>query len=56
MSAERGLSDFNSRWFSDIGVTLTGAMLFNVYWPIVEFFVWAFVRQAKRFLDRGFSF
>jgi len=56
MSAESGLSDFNSRWFSDIGVTLTGAMLFNVYWPIVEFFIWAFVRQAKRFIDRGFSF
>ena len=44
MSAESGLSDFNSKWFSDIGVTLTGAMLFNVYWPIIEFFVFGAMR------------
>lgn len=55
LSAERGLSDFNSSWFSDIGVTLTGAMLFNVYWPIIEFFVFGGMRQAFRCLDRGFS-
>jgi hypothetical protein len=55
MSAESGLSDFNSKWFSDIGVTLTGAMLFNVYWPIIEFFVFGAMRQAYRCLDRGFS-
>jgi hypothetical protein len=55
LSAERGLSDFNSSWFSDIGVTLTGAMLFNVYWPIIEFFVFGGLRQAYRCLDRGFS-
>jgi hypothetical protein len=55
LSAESGLSDFNSRWFSDIGVTLTGAMLYNVYWPIIEFFLWAGIRQAKRCVDRGFS-
>ena len=55
LSAERGLSDFNSNWFSDIGVTLTGAMLFNVYWPIIEFFVFGGMRKAYRLLDRGFS-
>lgn len=54
-SSSRGLSDFSHLWFSDIGVTLTGAMLFNVYWPIVEFFVFGSMRQAFRLLDRGFS-
>jgi hypothetical protein len=30
-------------------------MLFNVYWPIVEFFVFGAMRQAYRLLDNGFS-
>jgi hypothetical protein len=30
-------------------------MLFNVYWPVVEFFIFGGMRQAFRFLDRGFS-
>lgn len=55
LSVQTGKSDFNSKWFSDIGVTLTGAMLFNVYWPIIEFFVFGAMRQAFRCLDRGFS-
>jgi hypothetical protein len=25
-------------------VTLTGAMLFNIYWPIVEFLMWGAMR------------
>lgn len=55
MSSSRGLSDFSHLWFSDIGVTLTGAMLFNVYWPIVEFFMFGTMRKAFRFMDRGFT-
>lgn len=55
MSTSRGLSDFSHLWFSDIGVTLTGAMLFNVYYPIVEFFMFGAMRKAFRFMDRGFS-
>lgn len=55
MSSSRGLSDFSHLWFSDIGVTLTGAMLFNVYYPIVEFFMFGAMRKAFRFMDQGFS-
>jgi hypothetical protein len=54
-SSSRGLSDFGHLWFSEIGFTITGAMLFNVFWPIVEFFVFGSMRQAFRFFDRGFS-
>lgn len=55
LSSSRGLSDFSHLWFSDIGVTLTGAMLFNVYWPIVEFFTFGAMRQGFRLMDRGFT-
>jgi hypothetical protein len=56
MSSARGMSDFSHVWFSDIGITLTGAMLFNVYYPIVEFFMFGAMRKAFRWMDRGFSF
>lgn len=50
-----GMPDFNTQWFNDIGTTLVGAMLFNVYWPVFEFFVFFGIRSLKRALDRGFS-
>jgi len=46
-------TDFDDWWFSDIGNTLVGAMLFNIYWPILEFFVWFGYRTLFRCLDRG---
>ena len=49
------LGDFNTFWFSDIGKTLVGAMLFNVYWPVLEAFVWFGYRLAFRMLDRRFK-
>ena len=55
-SRQRGMTDFNSQWFNDIGTTLVGAMMFNVYWPVVEFFVFFGMRSTFRFMDRGFSF
>ena len=45
--------DFNTWWFQDIGNTLIGAMLFNVYWPVLEFFVFWGMRFGFRQLDRG---
>ncbi|CDW86701.1 UNKNOWN [Stylonychia lemnae] len=45
--------DFNEFWFQDIGNTLVGAMLFNIYWPVLEFFVWYGYRTLFRCLDRG---
>jgi hypothetical protein len=51
----RSQPDFDSSWFNDIGNTLIGAMLFNVYWPIFEFFIFWGMRFAFRFRDRSFS-
>jgi hypothetical protein len=50
-----GASDFRPSWFSDIGNTLVGAMMFNVYWPILEFFCYYGMRLGFRILDRSFS-
>lgn len=36
------LPDFSQVWYQDIGNTLVGAMIFNVMWPIIEFFVFWF--------------
>jgi len=30
-------------------------MLFNCYWPIVEFFMWGAIRKTFRFMDQGFT-
>lgn len=55
LSRDSGIPDFNTLWFNEIGTTLVGAMLFNVYWPVVEFFVFGGMRTAFRLLDRSFS-
>ena len=49
------IGDFNTFWFGDIGKTLVGAMMFNVYWPVMEAFVWYGYRLAFRLLDRRFK-
>jgi len=51
VSRQTGIPDFNSQWFNEIGTTLVGAMLFNIYWPVIEFFIFAGIRQLKRTLD-----
>lgn len=30
--------DFTVDWYKDIGLTLINAMVFNIYFPIIEFF------------------
>lgn len=43
-------------WFADIGNTLVGAMMFNVYWPVLEFFAFYGMRYCFRWMDRSFHF
>ena len=50
-----GMPDFNSDWFSQIGNTLISAMMFNIYWPIIEFFCFFGMRLGFRLLDRKFT-
>jgi hypothetical protein len=49
------ISDFDDSWFNDIGNTLIGAMIFNIYFPVIEFVGFWFMRFGFRFLDRGCS-
>jgi hypothetical protein len=47
------LPDFDSYWFNDIGYSMIYAMMFNIFWPIMEFFVYFGMRFGFRLLDRG---
>lgn len=49
------IPDFNSLWFNDIGYSMMYAMVFNVFWPIMEFFAFWGLRLLFRILDRGFT-
>jgi len=49
------MPDFDSDWFQNIGNTLIGAMFFNIYWPVLEFFCFWGMRTGYRILDRKFG-
>jgi len=40
-------------WFNSIGNDLVSTILFTAYWPLLEFFLYWFIRVALRCLDRG---
>ena len=48
-------ADFTAPWYEDIGNTLVAAMLFNIYWPIIEFFMYWGLRFLFRQMDRGLT-
>lgn len=52
---EGKIADFNTFWFGDIGKTIVGAMMFNIYWPMLEAAGWWFYRLGWRLLDRRFK-
>jgi len=47
------IPDFNSIWFNDIGYSLVYAMIYNTFWPVMEFFIFWGMRFGYRLLDRG---
>ena len=49
------MGDFDSSWFLEIGGTLVSTMMFNMYWPIIEFFCFYGMRLGFRLLDRKFT-
>lgn len=44
-------SDFTQKWYLDIGPIIVQSMIYNVFWPIIEFFIWYSVRFFYRFMD-----
>lgn len=49
------ISDFNSNWFRITGNTLVSTMIFNAYYPILEFFMYYGMRLFFRLLDSGWG-
>ena len=47
------IPDFNSSWFRTVGEIIVGAMVFNVYYPIIEVLMYWGLRTLFRCLDRG---
>lgn len=46
------MGDFNSPFFKNIGNTLIGTMIFNAYYPLLEFLIYWGLRVLFRCLDR----
>uniref|UniRef100_A0A7S3I2P9 Uncharacterized protein n=1 Tax=Favella ehrenbergii TaxID=182087 RepID=A0A7S3I2P9_9SPIT len=49
------MPDFNSAWFRSVGDVIVGAMVFNVYYPIIEVLMYWGLRILFRCMDRGCS-
>lgn len=47
------MPDFNSAWFRSVGDIIVAAMIFNVYYPIIEVLGYYALRVLFRCLDRG---
>ena len=47
-------SDFTYNWYIDFGIPLAGSMIFNSYFPIIEFFIFYALRVLMRIYDRKF--
>lgn len=47
-------NDFNSNWFRTTGKVILGAMIFNIYYPFIEFIGYYILRLIKRLADSGF--
>ena len=47
------MPDFNSAWFRSVGDIIVAAMVFNIYYPIIEILGYAGLRFLYRLLDRG---
>ena len=43
--------DVNSYWFRDVGFTVVSAMIINMFYPIIEFFLFWALRHLYRMKD-----
>ena len=44
--------DFNADWFTNIGNTIVGSLIVNIYFPLIMGAFWFLVRKHKRNLDK----
>lgn len=48
-------SDFNTDWFRTTGNLIVSTMIFNAWYPLLEFVVYYLMRLLSRLLDSGFT-
>jgi hypothetical protein len=48
-------SDFTVNWYRDVGKIITGLMIKNISWPIIEFSMWFAYRTVLRIWDKRWS-
>lgn len=48
-------TDFGPKWYGDVGQAIVTTMLFNMVFPIIEFFIFGSIRFLRRMADRGCS-
>jgi len=44
--------EFNALWYNDIGVLIIAIMISNMYWPVLEFFLFYGIRLLYRMIDQ----
>ncbi len=49
-------TDFTVNWYKDVGGIIISTMIFNIAYPIAEFFIFYSIRFIKRLMDSGFTF
>ena len=47
------MPDFNTGWFRSVGDVIVAAMVFNVYYPIIELLMYWAIRVLFRCINRG---
>ena len=45
-------TDINAYWFNDVGSMIVSTMIFNAYYPVIEFFGYWALRMVFRCLDQ----
>ena len=45
-------TDLNAYWFNDVGVLIVSTMVFNSYYPALEFFMYWGIRYLYRAIDQ----
>lgn len=43
--------DFTITWYKDVGRNIVAVMIFNIFWPIIEFVIQYLLLTAKRLND-----
>jgi hypothetical protein len=49
-------TDFNPKWYQNVGEAITITMITTIAWPVVEFLIFWMIRLAKRYWDQRWRY